>query len=240
MGLATQVDHIGRLYKLMQVISDIGYDYAVKSGSQLKDITCLKNKLRYLIAANRTLSCFKVPNQPAYSYGSFRLRILGVPAQAITITVYVDGVEIGTSTTTLADIYTDIVTAINSATSTPDYTAKYDNDDKIYITAAVTGEVANGKKVNILLSNTTAEAFEITNMAWGHDDYDDDYNCLTQDEVDTMWNYIGIIANVQLPPYGSNWTVPNIIVNTTNYFLLKDSGYGGYILQEDGTRIILE
>ncbi len=191
-------DNTVRVQNLNCCIASKALDIAKKLQLGI-DQNCNIRHVQILIAMKEALECFLPNSGEVLSEGD--LIITG--GNAGTMTPTVDGRNIGSAAAVNADpkiTAHNIVTGINTFGNTRTYSATR-NEVTVEITAAPgTGSTPNGLVVSYTATvNGTATT---ENMAGGVDG-DVDSNCLTQEEVDKMWDYVSKECEKCFAPYNS-------------------------------------
>ncbi len=237
---ATNKDHLVRLHKMSCCIAD----KASKLADKIKlGLSCEKDKLtlEVLVAYYDALKCYQTET-PSRSVGSFRLAKNSTIITGETVELYINGVLICSVVAVNDDLYdllVSIMDEINNNTSTPeDYTAIFDGVDTITIYSVSTDNIINGYPVVVLTDTDYLISFDIRNMQEGNDGAD--INCLTQIQVNKIWDHVAKLCGLCFAPYGSQYIDPTLTDESIFTFFRIIQEDGNYILQENNSFIKTE
>ena len=201
-----QQDNNVRVQLLTCCISDKAKDISDKLFLGIPQ-DCQQNTMNLMIAMKDALSCYKPNNGEVLATGTLTL----TAGNGNTITVFVNSVQICLPVTFITDLTTTataIATAINAYTSNPDYTAT--SSGQVVTISAV--EESGDSPNTFVVSYTTTSGGGLTSMTatvtamTGGVDADVTKNCLTQTEVDSMWDYISSKCHICFAPYNTTYT----------------------------------
>ena len=99
----------------------------------------------------------------------------------------------------------NIVKAIESFTSNPEYTAKVINGKDVEITASIAGKSSNGYSMSISPTSPTT-TFSFVHLYDGQDGVNPEDNILTEAQVEKIFNNISEITGCGYAPLGTNYT----------------------------------
>lgn len=196
-----QLDNTVRVQLLNCCIADLGEEISDRLFLGISQ-DCQQTTLQLMIAFRDALACYKPNNGETLATGTVTL----TGGSSGTIVVKVNSLVINvavTYATSLSNTASLLATAINNYLSNPNYTATANGAVVTISAAEESGDAPNDFVVSTTLTGTLTAT--TTNMTGGVD-ADTDLNCLTQDEVDSMWDYVSKKCNLCFAPYDTVYT----------------------------------
>lgn len=242
---ASQFDHTIRLYRIIQKIAELGDELAAKilKGNKCKEE---QTSLNFLIALLDVLK-----NYTPGSYNSVAAITLYKVTDDLTtvpqsISIYAGStliINIPVLPSNSISVNTQYIADQINATST-EFTAipNWIIDGRLFIQSTTAGDSLNGIALTVNTDTDYINTYQSQPFRYGQNYIPSSDNCLTQEEVDNLFNLIEQKYCIDFGAYGQTTPVtiedPTLDPPPDSNYLKQEDGF--YILLEDGFKIKLE
>ena len=225
--ILNRTDVLVRIRKLLCATTCKAETVAQKYFNGIIPSKCEIRQLEAITAMIEVLKCYTPPRAEVLAEGSFQLS--GTNG---TIWVTVNDVPITTAAvsfiTNLAATLTAIETAIDGATTTPNYTASISGTTLTVTAVAGSGEKPNGYVIDSI-NTGDMDLTSVVNMADGVDGIVNDDNCFTLAKAEDMLDFLSKKTGIDLPTAGATYI--DTVAEADRTENITDET-GDYILEE--------